>query len=70
MELSSRPQIWYHFLSFIAFLCENFKQKIPTSRQKSHENHEQKNTQKITIITSNKPQNRGKITDFFKKVLI
>ena len=27
MELSSRYQIWYHFLSFIAFLCENFKQK-------------------------------------------
>ena len=24
-----------------------------------------KNTQKITIITSNKPQNRGKFTDFF-----
>ena len=64
--------LFHGFLFFSADVSvpKWFFLKIPTSRQKSHENHEQKNTQKITIITSNKPQNRGKFTDFFlEKVL-
>ena len=48
-------------------VSRRFFLKIPTFEPKNHENLEPKNTPKITKITSKRPQNRGKITDFFWK---
>ena len=72
----STPPVHYLFRSIKSLFStvdsvpKWFFLKIPTSRQKSHENHEQKNTLKIAIITSNIPQNRGKSRIFFEKVLV